>query len=284
MERLNKIGKGFLPFFAAFIGMFLLTFLFLLLGGFIWGLTHYEIIANDSSAIAGLYTDEAWIKSASSWISVGTYVVFIFVFGFWYKKAFGIKVKKQEEKKLFTLPVLGGCLVFGISIQIFCSCALKLILPLFPEVYKDYTELLDSMGMGQGLVPFFYMAVLAPLAEELIFRGLILKYEEKAVPFFVANFIQAFLFGIYHQNVVQFVYAFFVGMLLGYLYKKYDSLALTIVVHGIVNASGNILSYLQVFNSLDELVEIVVVTAISLLCMAAAYLFLIKSRKKQVSC
>lgn len=281
MEKMKKIGKGCTPFLVAIALMYLLSILFLMASGVIWGFFHYEQVLKDSSIIANLYLDEAWLSSVSTGISIAIYLTFIIIFGLWYKRAFGKDTQKYTSKKVFSGLVIINCIVFGVSVQCFFSCALNLILPLFPKTYENYKELLNSMGMGQGLLPFLYMALLAPVAEELIFRGLTLKYQEKVLPYFTANFIQAFLFGIYHQNIVQFVYAFFVGILLGYLCKKYNSLVLVMVVHGIVNASGNLLSYFQVFNRIDKLGENVVTVFISMICMVVSFWFLMGSEQKK---
>ncbi|MBQ7066971.1 MAG: CPBP family intramembrane metalloprotease [Lachnospiraceae bacterium] len=281
MEKMKKIGKGCLPFLAAIAFMYLFSIIFLMASGYIWGFFHYEQVLKDSSIIANLYLDEAWISSVSIGISIAIYLAFIIIFGLWYKKAFGRDTQKYASKKAFSGPVIINCIVFGISVQCFFSCALNLILPLFPKTHENYKELLNSMGMGQGLMPFVYTALLAPVAEELIFRGLTLKYQEKVLPYFTANFMQAFLFGIYHQNIVQFVYAFFVGILLGYLCKKYNSLVLVMVVHGIVNASGNLFSYFHIFSRIDKLEENVVTVFVSMICMVASFWFLMRSEQKK---
>ena len=73
----------------------------------------------------------------------------------------------------------------------------------------------DSFSM------FLYAGLLAPIAEEILFRGLILRnllpYGKK-----IAVFISALLFGLYHGNIVQTPFAFAVGLVLGYVAVEYS--------------------------------------------------------------
>ena len=89
-------------------------------------------------------------------------------------------------------------------------------------------------------VTLLYAVVLAPLFEELIFRKWILDrtraYGEKTAILF-----SALLFGLFHMNPEQFFYAFFVGLVLSYLYVRTGSLAVCALLHGIYNFVGGFL-------------------------------------------
>ena len=56
-----------------------------------------------------------------------------------------------------------------------------------------------------------YTIILAPVGEELVFRGLTYRFARKALPFWGANILQAALFGVMHLNLFQGLYAFFLG-------------------------------------------------------------------------
>lgn len=72
-----------------------------------------------------------------------------------------------------------------------------------------------ASGIGDTFSMFFYAGILAPITEEILFRGLVLRtllpYGKR-----FAILMSAFLFGIFHANVVQTPYALFVGLVLGY--------------------------------------------------------------------
>ena len=109
-----------------------------------------------------------------------------------------------------------------------------------PSAMESYTELVDSSGLTE-YSPVWVIAtlILPPLVEETIFRGLILQYLRKAgACFIVANLLQSVLFGIFHMNLVQGVYAAFLGFLLGYLAWRYQSLIVPMAMHALFNFFG----------------------------------------------
>lgn len=76
---------------------------------------------------------------------------------------------------------------------------------------------------------FLYTGVLAPIVEEILFRGLI---QRTLMPYGkrFAIFSSAFTFGIFHGNLIQSPYAFLVGLVLGYVAAEY-SIGWAMVLH-----------------------------------------------------
>ncbi len=118
---------------------------------------------------------------------------------------------------------------------------------LAPSVMNDYVELVESSGMASySILWAISTLILPPLLEETVFRGLILQYLGKTgVRFFVANIIQAVLFGVFHMNIVQGIYAFFLGLLLGYLAYRYDSILVPMGMHLFYNLFGTALTDIE---------------------------------------
>lgn len=80
-----------------------------------------------------------------------------------------------------------------------------------------------------------------PLAEELCFRGVSLAVlEQRGLPFWAANLIQAALFAAFHFNIVQSAYAFACALVLGGLRQR-DGIGSSVVAHCTCNLSGVIL-------------------------------------------
>ena len=69
----------------------------------------------------------------------------------------------------------------------------------------------------------------------LVFRGVILKKARDIMPFYAANIVQAILFGLIHSNMIQCLYAFPVGILFGYITRRYRSIIPSIVLHALLN-------------------------------------------------
>lgn len=86
---------------------------------------------------------------------------------------------------------------------------------------RSVSQILESVsGQSDTFSMFLYASILAPLSEELIFRGYILQslrpYGKK-----FAVVLSAFVFGIFHGNLLQTPYAFLMGLVLGYVTVEY---------------------------------------------------------------
>lgn len=82
---------------------------------------------------------------------------------------------------------------------------------------------------------FVKVAIVAPIVEELIFRGLILSGFRRNYNGFVAVFMSALLFALFHLNPWQFPATFVLGLLLGWLTIRTNSIILAILGHSINN-------------------------------------------------
>lgn len=103
---------------------------------------------------------------------------------------------------------------------------------------------LGTLLLTHPLVMVFILLVAAPLCEEWFFRKLLLDraciYGEK-----LAIFVSALLFAFYHTSIYQFFYAFFVGLIFGYLYLRTGRLWVTALMHAIYNLVCIILPYVM---------------------------------------
>jgi len=136
--------------------------------------------------------------------------------GYWRKE---VLVKEKPMKPSVFFAVLCLCLgcqmvnSFWVSgLEFLFNCFDKSLMPLLESVSGDS----DSFSM------FLYASILAPIAEELLFRGYILRslrpYGKK-----FAIFGSAFLFGLFHGNLLQTPYAFLMGLVLGYVAVEYSA-------------------------------------------------------------
>ena len=105
-------------------------------------------------------------------------------------------------------------------------------------VNNELVEMAESVSLPM----LFVSAVLcAPIIEEFAFRKLIvdrtIRYGQG-----VAVIVSGLMFGLFHGNLNQFVYAFALGMFLAFLYCKTGKLKVTIGIHMIVNFMGTMAS------------------------------------------
>lgn len=73
---------------------------------------------------------------------------------------------------------------------------------------------------GEVLFQLLGSCLVIPIAEELVFRGVVYQRLRVYFDMWVALLVSAVIFGIVHTNLVQFVYAALLGMLLAFLYEK----------------------------------------------------------------
>ena len=104
------------------------------------------------------------------------------------------------------------------------------------QIFATVTELLLNMlglsalealeqatGGADTYSMFLYFSLGAPIVEEIVFRGAVLRGLEKYGKGFAILF-SAFLFGAFHGNLLQSPYAFLVGLVLGYVTVEYNIL------------------------------------------------------------
>lgn len=193
----------------------------------------------DVDAIMKLYMQLAYDTAP-----VGVFLYHIMgtaVFGIWYY--FSIKkprptwkqtVRKMNGKSLLTAVICGICLCF------FANGTVAIEYVINPSMVDSYVEMAEVAGLGTNIFVILASVLLAPLGEEFICRGLALKYGEKCFGhFWIANILQALLFGFMHMNWVQGIYAFAIGLVAGWLTEKHGSILPAVILHCIVNLSSS---------------------------------------------
>lgn len=103
------------------------------------------------------------------------------------------------------------------------------------------TSPLDQMLASTGMLPqLVALVIVAPVLEELLFRRVLIdrlrRFGDRT-----AILVSALLFALIHGNFDQLFYAFFIGLLLGYIYCRTHRLLYTILMHATVNLLSGIL-------------------------------------------
>ena len=112
------------------------------------------------------------------------------------------------------------------------SSFLQELMPELPNLVEEEFDMILRNRWG-----YFAVGLLAPVCEELVFRGAILRALLHWTPrHWVAIAISALLFALIHANPAQMPHAFVIGLLLGWLYYRTDSIVPGIVYHWINNS------------------------------------------------
>lgn len=188
-----------------------------------------------------------YLMDHMNFYSVLVYLIPLAIFGLWYYFAF-VDQKGTENSLSVKIKKLDitGCLIlviFTFSIQHVTSLVMAVINQLFPQAMETYTEMIDSSGITEySLMWVVSTLILPPLVEEMIFRGLIMGYLRRTgMHWMITNVIQAVCFGIFHQNLVQGIYAGLLGLALGYVAYRYGTLFASMLMHLLYNLFGTVL-------------------------------------------
>lgn len=104
------------------------------------------------------------------------------------------------------------------------------------RLFPYYDQSVASAFEDQNIYLLIASTVIAgPFAEELVFRGMTYRRARSAFGRGWGIAISAFLFGLYHANMVQFIYAFGLGILLAVLYDRSRCLLLAVTCHMCAN-------------------------------------------------
>ncbi|MBO8471134.1 MAG: CPBP family intramembrane metalloprotease [Bacteroidetes bacterium] len=122
------------------------------------------------------------------------------------------------------------------------------VLPDMPEELKTMFE--QMMQDGPLWVTVVSTVIFAPIFEEWLCRGMVLRGLLQKVHPAWAMVISALFFALIHLNPWQAVPAFVTGILLAYVYYRTGSLKLTILMHAVNNGTSVIISQLPALKAL----------------------------------
>ena len=98
-----------------------------------------------------------------------------------------------------------------------------------PEAYQE-TQSLVSQGKSIWSL-IFWMGIVAPFAEEVIFRWMVYLRMRDNMRVFTAAFLSGLAFGIYHMNLLQGVYAAIMGLLFALVLEWSGNLFASVFLH-----------------------------------------------------
>lgn len=229
-------------------------------------------------------------------MTIAWYVMYIIVFGIWYYKSF-VKPAFQAEavstksirfeslktlglaiKRAFVPRYIIFLLIFaGYASQMMTSAVLTMAGRHFPDAFSSYGEQVTErvLGSESSLVMLIAVFFLAPIGEELIFRGLTLRYSKNEYGVVLACILNGILFAFYHGNLIQGVYAFIFGTLLAFLAVTSGSILPGILFHISVNCSALLAYTLLASDKFFKNDTACVISFIAFLLLSAGSLYII---------
>ena len=147
---------------------------------------------------------------------------------------------RRGKGKMFRLSMRGFnpmLILWGFVLVLITGIVIEPVLNLFPE---SFLELLNNMGANGGW-SVLMLAILAPVLEEILFRGILLEAVREKYSSGRAIVVSALMFGVIHIIPQQVVNAFVIGLILGFIYVRTDSLWPVIIIHALNNAMAYVI-------------------------------------------
>jgi len=127
--------------------------------------------------------------------------------------------------------------------------------PALQKAYEVLMQIMEQMIGGPFWSSFLLAAIFAPIFEEWLCRGMILRGLLSKMKPGWAIVISALFFALIHMNPWQALNAFIIGVVMGYVYYKSGSLLLTMLIHFVNNGTAVVLSQFSNFSEQDYFID-----------------------------
>ncbi|WP_458862189.1 CPBP family intramembrane glutamic endopeptidase [Acidaminobacterium chupaoyuni] len=142
--------------------------------------------------------------------------------------------------------VLGNAVLAGLLGNLFTSLFLDL-LPFSKKMMESYADASGALDTSMIAANLISVVLLAPIVEEVIFRGLAFSRLSRVMAPGLAVVIQGVVFGVIHGTVIWAIYAATMGVLLGLVRWKTNSLKASIAMHMAFNAASLVVPIITYF-------------------------------------
>lgn len=203
---------------------------------------------------------------------VSVIIAFIPILIYRGRKFFQYDLKIENRKFTLKTIIIGFVVVLAVNNALgLLANVLELGLNTIGFTAADALEDLEILNQSAPSM-IIYTCIIAPVFEEFLYRGAVLRSFEKYGRRF-AIIVSAMLFGLMHGNFYQIFMAAGIGIILGYLATEY-SIKLTIILHMINNTFVELTSLLssRIGENADNVVNISMIV-ISLIVLVAGIIY-----------
>ena len=129
--------------------------------------------------------------------------------------------------------------------------------PFLKSLYDSLMAVLNSMVGGPFWSSFLLTAIFAPVFEEWLCRGMVLRGLLTRMKPGSAIVVSALFFALIHMNPWQALNAFVIGLVMGVVYYRTGSLLLTMLIHFINNGTAVVLAQIPSLSEDEFLVDMI---------------------------
>ena len=201
-----------------------------------------------------------WLNVASA---LSTFGAFIICYGIWHKKIRFHSIKEIDKLSIVPMVILAAAIAIGMNGVLTLTELYR-----FSPTFQRVSEMQFDTPVWLGIISY---GILAPLGEELVFRGVVYGQLRKVLKVPFAVVLSGLAFGLFHGNLVQAVYATVIGCLLALVYEWYGTIAAPMLFHSVANLFVYVMLELLPFGG----VFLSVPSCVLFLVLSAGSLFLL---------
>jgi CAAX amino terminal protease family protein len=247
------------------------------IGLIILALVIYDVVSNIVGGFGNSFFTEEQIEVLSYYffdtvICVVTCILLFFVYYFTSRKKTGLVLADAKMPKWLIVPfaiiiTLGMGLVSSLWLD-FAYTQLANV-PFVAQSVESFDSAWSTIGEDPYIWVCLSVVIFGPIAEELLFRGIIHNSIKKVCNPYVAIVLSGLMFGIWHGEFVQTVYTTFFGIALAVVYEYSGSLWVPIGMHILNNFTSTLPP------ALDTTSTYLLITRIEEICLLPTILLLI---------
>lgn len=218
---------------------------------------------NDAQAVTEKV--QQMMEVNASYITVASAVMAVIFFVRMYLKERN-SFLKENNKEINTFVMIA----FGVMLSMAAGSILSAMN--IDNIYGSYEKTSSLLLNGNIVYRLFALGVITPAAEEIIFRGLVFNRVKKQYGSLYGIVVSSVMFGVFHFNLVQGLYAFIIGMAFAYCYELTGDLKVPVYMHMSINVL-TVLSDYYGLNSITDGNTVFKVVLTLMECIISVYLF-----------
>ena len=164
-------------------------------------------------------------------------------FGLWYyfrEKKYQYRPNYKKAFSIKNVLSIAGIAFLG---QYALDLLMILVYFVMPGIYAQYVDLMKNLEINAAnpVLMIFCVGIFGPLVEEVLFRGMVFGKLWRVFSFWPAALISGAIFGLYHMNLVQGIYAGVFGIILAYVFEKTETIWGCYLFHALFNLSSYVI-------------------------------------------
>ena len=195
----------------------------------------YMIIANVLHTLMGVIpvSDPMWRVGLSLYSQIGANILCIYIFRKYLYHKNGLRLISKKGLKCCvwaTVIGIGVCLGHRIFLLLFIGFVEQSLMDIGEVVITNQVMILATVP---GIL---YEALLGPVTEELVLRGIIFPVARQKRGNLYAIIISSIFFALTHMNGIQLISGLFMGVIIGYAIVLTDNVYIGIIIHAVNNS------------------------------------------------